>query len=420
MYRDFRTAFDTKKYADALPLAERAVQATDQLDGRDSMALITPLNNLAQVEFQLKDYSAAEEHYLRSIKIIETHSARSPRLPHTLFGLGRVYLAAGQTEFAITMFKRAVEITRKSDGLFSANQLPFLLPLIDVYTTTDRLTDADREEQYLLSIAERSYSPQSPEFLSALLRQAFWQERQFKFVAARRLYSQAIELIRRTADMRDIRQVNPLRGIARCYRSEFLYGAEDAEQAPAFPANDGFNLGAPAPLHTQARLEPEGEHLLQTALNLLQNANGPAGMRLKRDTTIDLGDWNWIAGDQKTAAQNYATAWDLLTTAERASAGPDNPLAQPYLLFYTAPRVASKNPKSKPEDIDEKFVEMKFSVNAQGKIGDIKVTKSDATESQQKAVMAAMHRALYRPRLVDRKLAAADSVEFREMVYNKR
>ena len=63
---------------------------------------------------------------------------------------------------------------------------------------------------------------------------------------------------------------------------------------------------------------------------------------------------------------------------------------------------------------------MKFSVNAQGKIGDIKVTKSDATESQQKAVMAAMHRALYRPRLVDRKLAAADSVEFREMVYNKR
>ena len=141
---------------------------------------------------------------------------------------------------------------------------------------------------------------------------------------------------------------------------------------------------------------------------------------LKRDTTIDLGDWNWVAGDQKKAAQIYATAWDLLTTAERASTGPDNPLAQPYLLYYSAPRVASHNPKAKPEDIEEKFVELKFPVNEKGKVGDIKVTNSDASESQQKAVMAALHRASYRPRFMDRKPAATDGVSFREIVYNKR
>ena len=420
VYRDFRTDFDARRYAEARPLAERAVEITDQLDGRDSMALVTPLNNLAQTAYQLKDYSAAEENYLRSIKIIETHAAHSPRLPHTLFGLGRVYVAAGQREFAITMFKRAVEITRKSDGLFSTNQLPFLLPLIDAYATADHVSDQDSQEQYLVSIAERNYSPQSPEFIGAVLRQAAWQERQFKFIAARRLYSQAIELIRRAGDVRDVRQVNPLRGIARCYRSEFLYGAVDAESKDPVMTDNGFGMGTPAPLQNQNRLEPEGERLLQTALNLLQNANGPAGTRLKRDTTIDLGDWNWIAGVQKTAIQNYATAWDLMTTAERASAGPDNPLAQPYLLVYTAPRAASKSSKARPEDIEEKFVQMKFPVNAQGKAGDIKVTNSDASESQQKAVMAAMHRALYRPRLVDRKPAATEGVEFREILYNKR
>jgi tetratricopeptide (TPR) repeat protein len=420
VYHDFRAAFDARRYAEARPLAERAVEITDQLDGRDSMALVTPLNNLAQTAYQLKDYSAAEENYLRSIKIIETRATHSTRLPRTLFGLGRVYVAAGQWEFAITMFKRAVEITRKSDGLFSTTQLPLLLPLIDAYAAADHVSDQDREEQYLVSIAERNYSPQSPEFLAAVLRQASWQERQFKFVAARRLYSQAIELIRRAGDVRDIRQVNPLRGIARCYRSEFLYGAQDAESKDPVMTDNGFGMGAPSLTQNQNRLEPEGERLLQTALNLLQNANGPAGTRLKRDTTIDLGDWKWVAGEKKTAIQNYATAWDLMTTAERASTGPENPLAWPYLLLYSAPRAATKNPKAKPEDIEEKFVQMKFPVNDQGKVGDIKVTNSDASESQQKAVMAALHRALYRPRFVDRKPAAADGVEFREILYNKR
>lgn len=419
MYRDFRAAFDAKRYADARPLAERAVQITEQLDGRDVMEMVTPLNNLAQTTYALKDYSAAEEAYLRSIKIIETRAGSSPRLPRTLFGLGRVYSAAGQEEFAITMFKRAVEITRKSDGLFSPTQLTYLYPLIDTYERAERVADADREEQYLLNIAERNFNQQSPQFIAAIERQALWQERQYKFVAARHYWARAIEFTRRAGDTRDIRQVNQLRGLARCYRGEYLYGAADAESQP--PVNDGFQLGGPNPLQSQGkRLEPEGERLLQSALSLLQNANGPIGTKLKRDTTIDLADWNWIDGDIKTATDQYATAWDLMTTAERASTGPDNPLAQPVMLYYSEPRAATKNPKAKPEDIEEKFVEMEFPVNERGKVGDIKVTNSDAPEAQQKQVMNALHRAIYRPRMVDRKLAATEGVKYREVVYIKR
>ena len=419
MYRDFRAAFDATHYDAARPLAERAVQVTEQLDGRDTMALVTPLNNLARTAYLLKDYSAAEEQYLRSIKIIETRASHSARLPHTLFGLGRVYVAAGQIEFAITMYKRAVEITRKTDGLFSTTQLPFLYPLIDAYMSAEHVSDADREEQYLVSIAERNYPPQSPQFIASIERQAAWQERQGKFVTARHFYARAIEFTRRAGDIKDIRQVNQLRGLARCYRSEFLYGAADAEEMA--PANDGFQMGAPSMAQTQGkRLDPEGERLLQNALTLLQNANGPAGTRLKRDTTIDLGDWNWIAGSAKDAEQHYATAWDLMSSAERAATGPENPLSQPYLLYYDPPRSAAKNPKAKAEDIEEKFVEMEFPVNAQGKPGDIKVTKSDASESQQRAVLSAVHHALYRPRMVDRKLASSTGVQFREVIYIKR
>ena len=419
MYREFRSAFDAKRYDQARPLAERAVQITEQVNGRDVMELVTPLNNLAQTLYALKDYAAAEEQYLRSIKIIETRAGNNPRLSHTLFGLGRVYVAAGQDEFAIAVFKRAVEITRKSDGLFSITQLPYLYPLIDVYERADHGADADREEQYLLSIAERNYAQSSPQFIAAVERQARWQEQQYKFTAARRFWAQAIELTRRAGDVRDIRQVNQLRGLARCYRNEYLFGSNDPEANTT--TTDPFQLGGPSLAQTPInRLDPEGQHMLENALSLLQNANGPLGTRLKRDTTIDLGDWYWVAGDYKTAAVKYATAWDLLSGEERASTGPDNPLAQPALLYYSEPRVATKNPKAKPEDIDQKFVEMQFAVNDRGRVGDIKVLNSDASESQQKSVMAAMHRALYRPRLVERKLAATDGVKFREIVYSKR
>ena len=395
------------------------MQVTEQLDGRDTMALVTPLNNLARTAYLLKDYSAAEEQYLRSIKIIETRASHSARLPHTLFGLGRVYMAAGQIEFAITMYKRAVEITRKTDGLFSTTQLPFLYPLIDAYMSADHVSDADREEQYLVSIAERNYPPQSAQFIASIERLAAWQERQAKFVTARHFYARAIEFTRRAGDLKDIRQVNQLRGLARCYRSEFLYGAADAEETA--PANDGFQLGAPALSQNQGkRLDPEGERLLQNALTLLQNANGPAGTRLKRDTTIDLGDWNWVTGNTRAAEQSYATAWDLMSGAERAATGTENPLSQPYLLYYDPPRSAARNPKARPEDVDEKFVEMEFPVSALGKPGDIKVTKSDASESQQRSVLNAVHKALYRPRMVDRKLAASSGVQFREIIYIKR
>ena len=394
------------------------MKITEQLDGRDAMALVTPLNNLAQTLYALKDYAAAEEQYLRSIRIIETRDPGSSRLPHTLYGLGRVYVAANQQEFAIVMFKRAVEITRKSDGLFSTSQLPFLHPLIDAYERAGHDADADREEQYLLNIAQRNFPPTSPQFIAAMERQARWQEAQHQFTAARHIWAQAIELTRRAGDVRDIRQVNQLSGMARCYRNEYLYGS--AESGADAPDADPFQLGGPTLGRSQPRrLDADGQHLLDTALNLLQNAQGPLGTKLRRDTLIDLGDWLWVGGDYKAAAVRYATAWDLLTTRERASDGPDNPLAQPVLLYYEEPRAAVRNPKAKPEDLVQKFVEMEYPVNDRGRVGDIKVTNSDASESQQKSVMAAVHRALYRPRLVDRKPAATGGVKMREIVYAK-
>src|SRR5687768_5685874 len=43
--RQFRELFDSKRYAEALPLAERVVQMTEEQYGKEDRALVNPLSN---------------------------------------------------------------------------------------------------------------------------------------------------------------------------------------------------------------------------------------------------------------------------------------------------------------------------------------------------------------------------------------
>src|SRR3954469_9032553 len=65
--QQFREAFDAKKYAEALPLAENVVALTEEQYGKDARALVNPLTNLATVHYRLKDYPAAEKDYQHGI-----------------------------------------------------------------------------------------------------------------------------------------------------------------------------------------------------------------------------------------------------------------------------------------------------------------------------------------------------------------
>src|SRR5690242_10074312 len=68
--QQFREAFDSRKYAEALPLAEKVVELTEEQYGKDARALVNPLTNLGTVHYRLKDYPAAEKEYQRGIDIL--------------------------------------------------------------------------------------------------------------------------------------------------------------------------------------------------------------------------------------------------------------------------------------------------------------------------------------------------------------
>src|SRR5438045_9779568 len=80
VYRDFRAAFDARRYPDALPLAEKLVALTQEQYGAKDRELVNPLANLGTTRYRMGDYKGAEEVYLLSVEIDDDTGGNSDRL----------------------------------------------------------------------------------------------------------------------------------------------------------------------------------------------------------------------------------------------------------------------------------------------------------------------------------------------------
>src|SRR2546430_11240834 len=61
VYRDFRAAFDARRYPDALPLAEKLVALTQEQYGANDRELVNPLANLGTTQYRMGDYKGGAE-----------------------------------------------------------------------------------------------------------------------------------------------------------------------------------------------------------------------------------------------------------------------------------------------------------------------------------------------------------------------
>ncbi len=155
--QQFREAFDARKYAEALPLAQKVVALTEEQYGKDARALVNPLTNLGTVHYRLKDYASAEKEYQRSVEILEKTAGTTDRqLLRPLQGLGASHFRESEYVDASVALKRAIDLSRNLDGLFNADQLQILEPLIASYVALDLTQEAEKEQQYALRVAENA------------------------------------------------------------------------------------------------------------------------------------------------------------------------------------------------------------------------------------------------------------------------
>ena len=409
----FRAAFDAKKYAEALPFAEKVVALTEEQYGKDARALVNPLTNLGTVHYRLKDYPAAEKEYQRSVDILEkTTGATDRQLLRPLQGLGAAHFAESEYVDASVALKRAIDLSRNLDGLFNADQLQILEPLIASYVALDLTSEAEKEQQYALRVAETAYGRMDARMLQPLDRYGRWLEKIGRYTSARLLYARALTIAEQTSGRGSLAAVDPLLGIARSYRQEFVNGS--SEEAPA--AQDAFQSSNPdvSGLTSDAqRLNPDGERALRLALQAIEK-NQPVDHRRRGNAMLELGDWYMCQNSPARGIDIYREAW-----RDYIQAGDTTVLTQPRQLAYRAPPQSSKRSSIKIDEAEEHFVEVKFTVTKEGRTDDVQVSGSDATEGAQRATVSAVKKARYSPKFEDGEPVETKGVTLREKILVK-
>ncbi len=406
VYKEFLSNFEARKYAEAQPLAEKLVSLTETQYGPEELPLITPLANLATVHYKQGNYPAAIENYQRSLRILQSKSTIGDEqqiIP--LHGLGVSFLAANDPESAVVALKRAADISRNTKGLYNIGQVEFIDALIEAYAATGRWAEGEKESLYAMRVEEAAYGRSSVKLIDRLEKLALWYEAERRYTTERSVYERSLAILQRHAPENDLRRVAPLRGIARAFRLEAFYGVEGAD------TGGSFNAGASgAPVFTDGTQQRRGEATLLAALAVV-DANTPVDMALRGAVLADLGDWYLVSNALRRAYDTYAQAWKALSEVNRAK-----PLEQPRLLAYRPSVSSVDRSQLDPAEAVEKTVELRFTVDRDGRIDDVTSPTTDVPENILRNSIASMKRARYAPRIENGVAVATQDVAFYEKV----
>ncbi len=406
VYKDFRAQFDSRQYAEAQPLAERLVQLTEEQYGPDELPLSTPLTNLATVHYKLGNYPAAIENYQRSLRILQAKSTLNDKQQiRPLHGLGISFLGANDPESAVVALKRAADLSRNNDGLYNIGQVEFIDPLIDAYLSTGRYLEAEKEAAYALRVEEAAYGRNSIRLLDRLDKLARWYEFDRRFTSERNAYDRSLSILTRHAPPDDLRRVAPLRGIARAYRLELFYGVEGADTGAT------FNSGGPgASVIPDGTPQKRGESSLTTALSII-DANSPVDQKLRGAVLADLADWYLVTNVTRRAYETYGAAWEAFSAA-----GDTKYLEAPRVLAYRPSVSSVDRSQLDPAEAVVKVVEMRFTVDRDGRVDDVTSPTTDVPESIVRNSINSMKRSRYAPRIENGAAVSTPNVVFHERV----
>jgi CHAT domain-containing protein/tetratricopeptide (TPR) repeat protein len=337
--------YRTGKYADAIPLAQRALAINEKAFGTDDPNVATSLNNLAALYRAQGSYAEAEPLYKRALSIrekalgsdhpdvasvldnlallyhyqgryaeAETLYGRAlsirekalgsdhPDVASVLDNLAALYQAQGRYAEAEPLFKRALGIDEKALGLDDQSVAIDLNNLAELYQTQGRYTDAEPYFVRALSIAEKTLGPDHPFVAKFLDNLAGLYQDEGRYADAEPLYKRVVEVFQKELAPNDPDNGTALNNLADLYRAQGRY----ADAAP----------------------------LYRHSLDILKETFGPDHPSVAT-VLINLAEPDRAQGRYKEAEPNYRSA---LAIREK-SLGPDHPdvsaaLSDLAILYY--------------------------------------------------------------------------------------
>jgi TonB family protein len=410
--QEYWAQVDRKDWSAAISAAEQLVAAARERAKQQPLELAEALSLLGNAHYGAKDYASAEKDFTESLQTVEQHAgAASPKLLDPLRGLGYTLAASGRHKEAVPPLERALLIDRRSFGLFDIGQQNVLRQLAESLFKSGRAADAERHVTYLVQLGERVYGRRDPRQVPILSFAAAWHADVGDFITARVIYRHAIALVDQKLGPNDPAAVEPLRSLAGTYTQELYYSTlglrtQSRERMPTDADGSSNDTRQINPRY----LNTEGEKALERAVKILE-VQPPSAHDTLVTTLIQTGDWYQIKHAPEKALPLYRRAAALNATLAGATAAAEvagaagatepAPLSFPVRVYYPAPSGATRNTTLPADQVDERYVEVQFTVTSSGEVSSAKVTGASGTPREVADALTAIRAARFRPKFVD-------------------
>ena len=125
-YDQFKALYETARFEEALPFAQRVVELSEADRDRE-IELPIAYNNLGATQFQLSNYAGGGSQLQEIARAAGSQPGHVVAADdHSAGGTRGGLCGTDQHALAVTQFDRALAVSRRSDGLFNLAQLPLI------------------------------------------------------------------------------------------------------------------------------------------------------------------------------------------------------------------------------------------------------------------------------------------------------
>jgi CHAT domain-containing protein/tetratricopeptide (TPR) repeat protein len=206
-----------RRFAEAIPVAERLLSIIERLFGPDDVGVARLLNNLAGYYKETGNYAQAESSYLRSMAIVERKlGPTNAILAFPLSNLADLYRLMGDYAKAEQYYKRTLNVVDKGPGQKNADVAKALINLAGLYSEKGDYERAEPLLRRALTLSEGEGGAVA-EQATALNDLAFLLALRADYTQAESLYKRALTVLESNHEAPQGLQAISLSGLARLY-----------------------------------------------------------------------------------------------------------------------------------------------------------------------------------------------------------
>lgn len=395
--RQYDEALANGQYGEAEAAAKQMIDLMLDAGGHAQKNMADALARLAFAQRHRERYDAALQNYRAAIALLEHSESRlSESLIEPMRGVGDTYMASGRADLAASAYEEALHLRHVNDGPHTLKQVELLN---DIATAKEQAGDSDAALDALdriFGLYARTFAIDSEEVLPVLDRKASLLTGLERHQEARAVYREIIGIMQARRGEYDLSLLQPYSAMARTY----FYDLDDV----------------------YFRSEPTtetGETFLERALEVAEK-NPEATWLMREQALIELGDYYTVRDIQDKARIHYGRAWELLSSGRDRLDRRRRDLGRSVALFRTAldPHADfgyGNDVDRGPEDYLDGYVLVSFTVNARGRVIDVRVADADPVgfTAMEERVTHAVRDFIFRPRYDDGRPVYAHGQLFR-------